>query len=245
VPLGLLWAAALFAAANAGRAPMALLLIPVGAVAALSAVRSEPAARSAALLSTSPGRPPVTSVAAVAVTPPIALPLVALAGPRVTAEVGALLAVGAALVLLATAAVGFPFRVLLAAFCPAIAAASVVLALAQGLDEALTLLAAFCLYDMASFIMGNGSPHGGPIGVLAGWLSIGALACVVAAVVVPPYAGRNPWILLGLVAALAPVGAVLCSASTRGRRLPALRRLDSLVLAGPGWVIAVSLLLHR
>ena len=86
-----------------------------------------------------------------------------------------------------------------------------VLALGRASSEAVTLLAAFCLYDMASFVMGTG-PLGGPIGVLAGWLSIGALALFVAAVVVPPYSGRNPWILLGLVAALAPVGVVLCAA---------------------------------
>jgi hypothetical protein len=244
VGLGLVWAAALFAAANVGRVPMAVLLIPVGAVAALSAVRAEPAAKSARLVPTLPGWPAVSSVAAVAVTPPIALPLAALAGPRVTVEVGALLAVGAAVVISATTPGGFPYRVLLAAFCPAIAAASMVLALGQGLAEALTLLAAFCLYDLASFIMGNG-PLGGPIGVLAGWVSISALASFVAAVVVPPYSGRNPWILLGLVAALAPVGVVLCAAISRGRRVPALGRLDSLVLAGPAWVVAVSLLLPR
>ena len=244
VSLGLLWAAALFAAANAGRVPMAVLLIPVGAVAALSAARAEPAARSARLIPTPPGWPEVSWVAAVTVTPSIALPLAALAGPRVTVEVGVLLAVGAAVVISTTTAGGFPCRVLLAAFCPAIAAASMVLARGQGLGEALTLVAAFCLYDLASFIMGSGSV-GGPIGVLAGWLSIGALASFVAAVVVPPYSGRNPWILLGLVAALAPVGVALCAAITRGRRVPALRRLDSLVLAGPAWVIAVSLLLHR
>ena len=76
-------------------------------------------------------------------------------------------------------------------------------------------------------------------------MTVGVLAVFVAAVVVPPFSGRSPWILLGLVAVLAPVGVVLRRASARARRLPALRRLDSLVLAGPAWVIAVGLLLHR
>ena len=75
--------------------------------------------------------------------------------------------------------------------------------------------------------------------------TVGVLAVFAAAVLVPPYSGRNPWVLLGLVAVLAPAGVYGCSRLGRGRSLPALRRLDSLVLAGPAWVIAVSLLLHR
>ena len=243
VLLGLLWAAVLFAAAVAGPAATAGLLIPVGLVAALSAVRAEPAAKAAPSIPALPGRP-VSSVVAVGVIPAIAMPLAALAGPRPTVAVGALLAIAVAAVLLAARTGGFPFRVFFAAFWPAIAAASVVLALHQGESEALTLLAAVCLYDMASFIMGT-SPLGGLVGVVSGWVTVGALAVLVAAALVPPYSGHTPWILLGLVAALAPVGVVICAITVRARRLPALRRLDSLVLAGPAWVIAVSLLLHR
>ncbi len=201
-------------------------------------------AKSAAPIHVRPDWPGTQPALIVAVTPAVLLPLAALAGPQVVVGLGALLIFGAVALLLATSGGGFPYRVFLAGFCPAIATASVVLALGQGLSEALTLLAAVCLYDMATFIMGNG-PLGGPVGVFSGWLSIGALALLVAAVVVPPYSGRNPWILLGLVALLAPVGVVLCASIARGRRLPALRRLDSLVVAGPVWVVAVSLLLHR
>ncbi len=244
VLLGLLWAAVLLAATAAGTAATAGLLIPVGVVAALSAVRDEPAARSALPIHAGPGRQAVSSVVAVAVIPAVALPLAALVGPRTAVAVGGLLLIGIAAVVFATTRGGFPWRVLLAAFCPAIAAASVVLALRQGHSEAVTLLAAVCLYDMASFVMGTGA-HGGLVGVVAGWLTVAALAVFVAAVMVPPYSGRSPWILLGLVAALAPIGVFICAVIARGRRLPALRRLDSLVLAGPGWVIAVGLLLHR
>jgi hypothetical protein len=240
----LLWALALFAAAEAGAGAMAVLLIPMGALAAVSAVRTEPVAKTAAPIHVRPEWPGTSPALIVAVTPAVLLPLAALAGPQIVVGFGALLVAGAVALLLATSGGGFPFRVLLAAFCPAIATASVVLALGQGLSEALTLLAAVCLYDMASFIMGTG-PLGGPVGVISGWLSIGALALLVAAVVVPPYSGAKPWVLLGLVAVLAPVGIVLCAGIAKGRRLPALRRLDSLVLAGPAWVAAVSLLLHR
>lgn len=244
VLFALLWAAALFAAAAGGPAAMAGLLIPVGVVAALSAARAEPAAKSAVHIPVKPGRGAISAAVGIAVFPSVGLPLAALAGARATLGVGVILTGVVAAVLLLTTRGGFPYRIVLAAICPAIAAASVVLALRQGESEAVTLLAAICLYDMASFVMGTG-PRGGPIGVLAGWLTVGALAVFVAAVVVPPYSGRTPWILLGVVAALAPVGVAFCALVARGRRLPALRRLDSLLLAGPGWVIAVSLVLHK
>jgi hypothetical protein len=134
--------------------------------------------------------------------------------------------------------------VALAAFAPAVAAASVVAARGQGLSEALTLVAAVCFYDMASFLTGTG-PRGGVPGAIVGIVTVGVLAVFVAAVVVPPFSGRSPWVLLGLVAILAPAGVALAGRVGPQLRLPALRRLDSLILAGPAWVIGVSLLLHR
>jgi hypothetical protein len=102
---------------------------------------------------------------------------------------------------------------------------------------------AICLYDMASFVTGTG-PRGGPAGVIFGALTLGVLAVFVSAVMVPPFTGHSAWILVGLVAVLAPAGVYLASVVSR-RPLPALRRLDSLALAGPAWVIGVGLLLHR
>lgn len=244
VMLGILWAALLLIAVEAGPVAVALLLIPVAVVAAVSAVRAEtglpvfaPSRDRASGMTLSP-------TMAIAVTPAVVLPLAALAGGSVAVALGGLLVAGAVALLVVAPGRGMPYGVLFAAFVPAVAAASVVVAMGQGLAEALTLLAAVCLYDMASCVTGTG-PLGGPLGVLAGWLSVGVLAMLVAAVVVPPYSGSTPWILLGLVAALAPVGVVVCSRIGKGRRLPALRRLDSLVLAGPAWVVAVSLVLHR
>ncbi len=246
VLLGLLWAALLFVAAAGGAALMAVLLIPVALVAALSGVRAQTGM--AIVPSTIKGGDGagVSPVMAIAVTPAIVLPLAGLAGGPVTVVLGALLGFGAVALLVAAPGRRLPYGVLLAAFCPAVAAASVVVALGQGLAEALTLLAAVCLYDMANFLTGTGrGPLGGPVGVVAGWLTVGVLAVLVAAVVVPPYSGVNPWVLLGLVAALAPAGVLLCSRIGRPRPLPALRRLDSLILAGPAWVVAVGLVLHR
>jgi hypothetical protein len=240
--MGLVWAALLVATAELGSAAMAVLVLPVGLVAAVSGVRAiagEGAGRGAR-----PAWLVVPPQVAIAVVPAVVLPLAALGGPKVAVGVGVVLAAAAVALLVVTTGRKFSIAVLLAAFTPAIAAASMVVARGQGLSEGLTLLVAICLYDMASFVTGTG-PRGGPAGVIVGMVTVGVLAVFVAAVLVPPYSGRSPWILLGLVAVLAPAGVFVSSRIAEGRRLPALRRMDSLVLAGPAWVIAVSLLLHR
>ena len=166
------------------------------------------------------------------------LPLTAIAGPGAALGVGIFLAVAATVqLILVWRRVGFALVVTCATLAPAVAAAAVVAARGQGLSEALTLLTAVCLYDMASFLTGTG-PRGGVVGALVGMVTVGVLAVFVAAVVEPPFSGRSPWVLLGLVAVLAPVGVFLAGRICPERRLPALRRLDSLILAGPAWVIA-------
>ena len=269
--MGLAWAALLVAAAEIGIEAVAALMAPVAVIAAVSGVREvsgagrssgRSAGRSAGQAAGRGGRArtrPRSKASgrsgqrrraalrrsqAIAVTSSILLPLAALGGPIVAAVVGGLVAVVAVAVLLATSERGFPYAVLFASLGPSVAAASVVLARGQGLSGALTLLAAVCLYDMASFLTGTG-PRGGPVGAIVGVVTIGVLAVFVAAVVVPPFSGHSPWILLGLVAALAPVGVFAFGRIGPERRLPALRRLDSLILAGPAWVIAAGLMLHQ
>ena len=240
--MGVLWAGLLLAGAEAGSAAMAAVVLPVGVIAAVSGVR----AVTDGLPDAGPRRVWmfVSPTLAIAVIPAILLPLAALGGPATAIGVAVVLAGGAVALLVVTSPRRRPYAVLLVSFGPAVAAASVVVARGQGLSEALTLLAAVCLYDMASFVTGTG-PRGGPAGVLVGMITVGVLAVFVAAVVVPPYSGRTPWILLGLVAVLAPAGVLALGRIGGDRQLPALRRLDSLVLAGPAWVIAVGLLLHR
>jgi hypothetical protein len=171
------------------------------------------------------------------------LPLVGLGGLTPAAVVGALIAFGAAALAVAPAAYRVPPAVALAVLAPAIAAASVVVARQQGSTEGLTLVAAVLLFDLSNYVMGTGS-HGGVLGAIVGATSVAILAVLVAAVLVPPYSGQRPWVMLGLVAALAPVG-VRLAGRLGSAGLPALRRLDSLLLAGPVWVVAVAVLLHR
>jgi hypothetical protein len=275
VILGLAWAALLMLAAEAGAAALAVLVIPVAVIAAASSVRAvagkgerpplaavpvpvpapAPApAEGAVPAGGDPARrgpswagltltavPPSVMVALV---PAVVLPLAAIGGPVVALATAAVLTAAAAGLLWVTSTEGFPFAVLVAGLAPAVAAASVVAARGQGLSEALTLLTAICLYDMASYLTGT-NPRGGPVGVIAGMITVGVLAVFVAAVVVPPYSGRSPWVLLGVVAVLAPAGVYALGRIGPRLRLPALRRLDSLVLAGPAWVLAVRLLLHH
>jgi hypothetical protein len=233
VVLGVVWAGLLVAGAEAGAPALAVVAIPVATVAAVSGVRAVVPRRAAV-------RPLVVLAAATG----FILPLAGLGGPTAAVVVGAVLVAAAVTLLAVTWRGGFPLVAVLAAFAPAIAAASVVVARGQGLSESLTLIAAVCLYDMASFMTGTG-PRGGIAGAIVGMVTVGVLAVFVAAVVVPPFSGRSPWILLGLVAVLAPAGVAAAGRIGPNLRLPALRRLDSLILAGPAWVIGVGLLLHR
>jgi hypothetical protein len=228
----------LLGAAQAGSAVLALLLAPVAVVASVSGAR--------ALGTGGKKRQPRPAVAVelgICVAVAVILPFAAIGGGVAALATGLVLAVAATVLLLFIEPGRVPLRILLAVFVPSVAAASAVVALSQGSTEGLTLLVAICLYDMASFVTGTG-PRGGPAGVIFGALTLGVLAVFVSAVMVPPFTGHSAWVLVGLVAVLAPAGVYLASVVSR-RPLPALRRLDSLALAGPAWVIGVGLLLHR
>lgn len=137
-------------------------------------------------------------------------------------------------------------RVVVAAAAPLVAAGSVVAARLQGASLALALVGACLAFDAGAFVIGNGrSALGGPAGVAAGMASVAVVALFVAAIMNPPFSGYRPWAVFGLVAVLAPAGVKLCERAVGGAVLPALRRLDSLVLAAPAWVVALAVVAHR
>lgn len=173
----------------------------------------------------------------------VVLPAAALGGGVAAVAVGVVFLVVSVVGLAATSSRGSPFLLVLAELGPAVAAASVVVARGQGGSQALTLLVAICLYDMANFMTGTGL-RGGVAGAVVGMITVAIFAVLVAAVVVPPFSGDSPWILFGTVACLAPVGVFIMGRIGPSLRLPAVRRLDSLLLAGPAWVITVHLVLH-
>jgi hypothetical protein len=113
-----------------------------------------------------------------------------------------------------------------------------------GVVPALVFLALIHAVDASAFIVGSGasSRWEGPI---AGAASAAAIGLAVAALLVPPFRGLSPWILAGVAGLLAPCG-VLIASTLVGRAeapVPALRRLDALLVAGPVWLLAARLLL--
>lgn len=240
---GVLWAILLFSAAEGGPVAIAALMIVVAVIAGASGVRAAGGLAIGAPAGTPAAMASVPPYLGLAVAAAILVPAAALGGAIAAIIVG-LLIVGLAAAVVLGSPGGVPYRTLLAAAAPTVAAASTVLAARQGLTELATLLVAVCLFDAANFLTGNGRT-GWPIGSICGAVTVGVFAVMVAAVVVPPFSGHKPWILLGLVAGLAPAGVILSGKVNTRRLVPALRRLDSLVLAAPVWVIGVSLLLHR
>jgi hypothetical protein len=181
-----------------------------------------------------------------------AIVLAAVAGPIAAGGV----AVAAILVLVTDAVVhrasaggqpGLSRRILIVAL-PAAAGAGFVLTRRQGFDEALVLGGMMVVYDSAAYLIGTGANHRWE-GPAAGIISIGILSVLVAAVLAPPFTGSSPWVFGSLAAVLLPLGPIVCRQLVgRARspaRVPALRRLDSLVLLAPAWPVAIALLLPK
>ena len=213
----------LVAATIAAPAVVALLVAPVAAVAAASVARH--------------GNRMPARAAGVAAIGAAAVPLAALAGWAAALGVLALAAGAVAL------AGGRDPRVAASVAAPAAAAASLVLADHGSPGTALCLASAMCLFDMGNYLMGTGR-DGGVLGAVSGAAGVGVLAVLAAAVIDPPFSGIRPWVVFGLIAALAPLGVILGRRIAGDARLPALRRLDSVLLAGPAWVLATHLLLR-
>ena len=253
---GVGWAGALVAAVALGQPAVAVVSVPVAAVAAFSAVRMfhGPVARvsgdgrqgsaGGGRLGKKRGR--VWVQTGVAVAGAVLVPLAALVSPAAAAgALSALVVVvlafdpGRAGVVLMSGRIG----ALVAVAGPAAAAMSLVLARGQGSNSALALLGAVFAYDAGAVVMGHGrTPIGGPVGVVFGLAGVSVVAMFVAALMNPPFSGARPWIVYAAVGLLAAVGVRFAGQAAAGVRLPALRRLDSLALAGPAWVIAMTVI---
>ena len=248
---GLVWAALLIFSVAVSSLLTVVVLVPVGAIATASGWRAAEARASGAR-----GRRRSIRqwpfVLVVAMGASLLDPLVALGGPYPAL---AILLVSTALITASVAVAGYaasarPLRAVggrwVVAVGPSVAVTSVVVARHQGSSLALALVAAALAYDAGSFVMGHGrSAVGGWLGVLFGLASVAVVAVFAAALMDPPFSGSKPWVVFAAVAVLAPIGARLSQAAAGGERLPAVRRLDSLWLAAPVWVVLVALLLHR
>ncbi len=247
VGFGVLWAVVLLAALATSSLLTVVVLVPVAALATATGLRAtEPRRRRRAK-----SRRPSTLLL-VALAASVLDPLVALGGPLLALAV--LVVSGGAIAVLVLIS-GFsasarPMRLVaarfVASYAPALAVTSVVAARSQGSNLALAVVGATLAYDAGAFIMGNGrGALGGPVGVIAGMVTVTVVAVFVAAVMNPPFSGARPWVIFAGIALAAPLGVRLCEWPARGERLPAVRRLDSLSLVAPLWVAVVALVLHR
>lgn len=238
IRLGLAWAALTTTAVAAGP----------GAAALVFGLAAAPAARQACRTWRRWPRRPVLPVAVLGAA---ALPVAAVWGPVLFGAV-AVVVVVAALVWPRVATLPQPpgrphlsLTVAVPLLVGSAAAAPVVTRAELGVVPALVLLA-FCHgHDVAAFIVGSGaaSPWEGWVASVA---TIAALTLAVAAVLVPPFRGASPWLLGSLAAVLAPLGPLAASTLLGGprARVPALRRLDVLVVAGPVWAAAAAALVE-
>lgn len=230
--LGVVWFAVSMLALVAGRLAFALLMAGCAGLAAVQAARSWRVRPRPAV--------PVAGGGAVA------LVLAAVAGP---VAVGVTAAVVAGVVVAGAAAAGErradPVVTLLIAGTVGLAAASPVLLLHRGVSAVFVLLVFAAVHDASAYVVGTGARNAWE-GPAAGAASIAAVTLGVAAVLVPPFRGASPWILGGVAIVLAPVGPYVGSAllGRRGARVPALRRLDSLLVLAPVWSLVAVVVLE-
>jgi CDP-diglyceride synthetase len=167
--------------------------------------------------------------------------LVPLAAGYGTGAAGAAILVVAAIggaAQLGGAAVGATLSI--AALLPAVAASSVVLALQADLWAALFLVLAVSLFDAGNYLLGAEAAGRweGPVGGLIGAL---AVTFTIATIGVPPLDTAQWWVMGALVALTCPLGQWVTSAllPSPSAHVPAQRRLDAYVVAGP-LLVAVS-----
>lgn len=229
VRLGLAWATVTTIAAVLPAVVLALWLAMVAGTAVWQATTTWRRQRSR----------PLRQVAVVGA----ALPLAALAGP-VAVGIAAAATAAAAAVALRGDRERIVTTVAIAWLVGAATAAPVVLAAEWGPAVAGVLLWSTFVYDASAYLVGSGSVRRWE-GVAAGIASVASLALAVAAVLVPPFRGASPWILAAVAAILLPLGPLAGTALLGRRRaaVPALRRIDSLLLAGPAWAGTAALVL--
>lgn len=220
VRLGLAWAAVTTVALTAGAVPLAVWLAPSAGLAAVQTART---------CRRLPQRPDIAAAGAGAVLVVVG----SAAGPF-----------GAAAGLAAAAAVAFartgkhivPVRSLATSAPIGLAAAAPVVLRTDGFGHAFVLLALLWAYDSGNYVVGTGAGNRweGPV---AGIASAFAVSLAVAVVFAPPFEGVLPWVFGALVAVTAPLGGQVADRllGSRDAHVPVLRRIDSLLVAGPAF----------
>lgn len=229
VRLGAMWAVVTFVA-TAGLVSLALWYALAAAIAALQAARS---------WRKQPRPPdPIVTAAGAALIPVAATISLGAVGVAATAvAIAALLyrpdPTRANPVFTAAIALGF-----------GLAAASPVVTRRLGLVEVLVLISLVGAYDASAYLVGAGATRWWE-GPAAGVAFMFTVTLAAAAVFVPPFDGVAPWLLGILAAGTVPLGPLVADRllGDAPGRVPAVRRLDSLLVAGPLWTAAAYALL--
>jgi hypothetical protein len=235
VRLGFLWFFLALAAVTSGRWWTAALAGVVAAAAGYQTTRVWAIARAEAEadddrpVPSGAGRLPALLAALLAASVPVA------AGYGTGAAGAAMLVVSAvAGLLMVTAGRATGATVAIAALLPALGASSIVLALQVDLWVALFLVLTVSLYDAGNFALGADATGRweGPVGGVLGAL---AVTFTMATIQVPPLDRAQWWIAGAVVAGTCAAGQWLTSyfLPEPTAWVPALRRLDAYLVAGP------------
>jgi len=173
---------------------------------------------------------------------------IAAAGLLGPAAVGAA-SLGAAVVALGAAVAGTEARqrpfaavayTLQSGWFVGLAAATPVLALRIDIGAAAALVLLVSVYDMGDFLVGSGSKNAVE-GPFAGIVAVAVFTFAMWVVTFVPFKEDALLAFGAVVAVAAPLGQLVGSAilPRSDARAPALRRLDSLLVAGPAWVVTL------
>lgn len=127
-----------------------------------------------------------------------------------------------------------------------LAGASMVLAIRLDIAAAVVLAVFVAAYEVGDFVVGSGAGNVWE-GPAAGIAAIAALSLCAAVLRVAPFDGIDVWTFAALAALACPLGQVAASVllPAAAAPAPALRRLDSLLVLGPGWAALIGLYLSR
>ena len=250
--LGVAWAVVTVAATAAGALWLALWLGAAAGLAGAQIVRARDGrspARSAG--GGRPPPPPLNPVMVIAGVGAACVTLAGAAGPLAVAVAAGVVPVGSVLVTRSAGTRTFTEPLLVSGAAVMVGlggAAPVLLRAGTGLVPVLVLFAYAMAYDAGTYVVGSGAASAWE-GPAAGIAATGTVTLTVAAVLAPPFDGISPWLLGVLAAVLAPLGPIIASAfpgtgGDRKVRMPALLRLDSLLVLGPLWGLAAVLLLN-
>jgi hypothetical protein len=122
-----------------------------------------------------------------------------------------------------------------------LAGAAVVLAARAEPWSAVALVVLVAAYEVGDYLVGSGAGNAAE-GPAAGMAGVLVATFVVSVVQVPPFDVNSAWAFGVAAAVLAPLGQLAGTLVLPAAAAPAtaLRRLDSLLLLGPVWAVAVS-----